>query len=232
MMGSRKSILVMAVAMVLLFFVADSVLARGGRGGGGRGGGRGGGGRSHGKSFSRQSGGSSHSIRNSGSRSYNRGSRGGSASRGNKGGTRDRYGGGGRYDRPSTGRPGDRPGFGNNRPGDRPGRPGDRPGRPGDRPGRPGDGNYKDPYSQAYKNQKSLYNTRQQVARSHYDDRREWRKDNWYYGRGRYAGVRIYYSVPCTYTVNVINGHTYYQCGTVRYDRVYNGGQVTYIVVK
>ena len=106
-MTSRKNLLVMAVAMVFLFFVADSVLARGGRGGG-----RGGGGRSHGKSYSRHSGGSSHSIRNSGSRSsrsrqsYSRGSR-------------QSYGGGsrgGRYDRPSTGRPG-------NRPGDRPGRP-------------------------------------------------------------------------------------------------------------
>ena len=212
MMASQKKLLVMAVAMVFLFFVADSVLARGGRGGGGRGGG----GRSSGKSFSRHSGGSNHSIRNSGSRSsrsrqsYSRGSR-------------QSYGGGsrgGRYDRPSTGRPGyDRPSTG---------RPGN---RPGNRPGRPGDGNYKDPYSQAYKNQKSWQNTRQQIAKDVYDDRRDWVEDNWYYGRGRYAGVRIYYSVPCSYTVNVVNGHTYYQCGSVWYDRVYSTGQVTYIVV-
>jgi len=222
MTTSRKKLLLAAVATVFLFFVADSVLARGGRGGGGRGGG--GGGRGGGFSrpssgggggFSRNSGGSHHSIRNSGSYggSYNRG----------------------RYDRPSTGRPGNRPG---DRPGDRPGNwPGDRPGnRPGDRPPiKPGD-RYDDWndgswHSQAHKDARNLQQQRYQYAEQIRDERREWVEDNWYYGRGAYAGVRVYYNVPCSYTVTVVNGHSYYQCGSVWYDRVYNDGQVTYIVV-
>lgn len=35
----------------------------------------------------------------------------------------------------------------------------------------------------------------------------------------------------CAYTTVVVGGITYYDCNGVRYERVYRGSEVTYIIV-
>ncbi len=51
--------------------------------------------------------------------------------------------------------------------------------------------------------------------------------DDWYddYGyHGGYYASHIYVSMPCTYTVVQVGNVTYYQCGSVWYNQVYNQG--------
>ena len=50
------------------------------------------------------------------------------------------------------------------------------------------------------------------------------------------VGVRLsvgsYHALTCRRTIIIHGGITYYGCGTVWYNQVYYGGQVTYIVVE
>lgn len=50
------------------------------------------------------------------------------------------------------------------------------------------------------------------------------------------VGVRLsvgsYHALTCRRTIIIHSGITYYGCGTVWYNQVYYGGQVTYIVVE
>ena len=83
----------------------------------------------------------------------------------------------------------------------------------------------------------------------HRDDAREDRQDylddewddhhhNYYGGAGVVTGVAVgaavssnyVTSVPCS-TTEVVNGSTYYHCGSTWYSRGYEGGEVVYIIV-
>jgi hypothetical protein len=37
--------------------------------------------------------------------------------------------------------------------------------------------------------------------------------------------------MSCRYTTVIVNGITYYDCNNVRYERVYRGSEVTFIIV-
>jgi hypothetical protein len=64
--------------------------------------------------------------------------------------------------------------------------------------------------------------------KEYYDDRKEWYEDRW--RRGAYVSVASWGRIGCRNTV-IVNGITYYDCGGVRYERVYRGTQVTYVIV-
>ena len=70
---------------------------------------------------------------------------------------------------------------------------------------------------------------RQDFAREVHDDRSEWYEDRW--RTGAYISVSSWNSMNCAYTRAVVNGITYYDCAGVRYERVYRGSSVTYIIV-
>jgi hypothetical protein len=64
--------------------------------------------------------------------------------------------------------------------------------------------------------------------KEYYDDRKEWYEDRW--RRGAYVSVGSWGRIGCRNTV-IVNGMTYYDCGGVRYERVYRGSTVTYVIV-
>ena len=64
-------------------------------------------------------------------------------------------------------------------------------------------------------------------AREWRGDRREWYEDRW--RRGRFVSARSWRRVGCN-TVIYVNGIKYYECGGVRYERVYRGTEVVYII--
>ena len=70
-----------------------------------------------------------------------------------------------------------------------------------------------------------------------YDDRKEYRHDRneWYedrWRRGAYLSIASWNSRGCrNSTVVIVNGMTYYDCNNVRYERVYRGTEITYIIV-
>lgn len=84
-------------------------------------------------------------------------------------------------------------------------------------------------------NRQDNLSDRQDFRQDRYDDRKEYRNDRqeWYedsWRRGRYITAVRWGSVGCANVVYV-NGIRYYQCGGVRYEQVYRGGEVTYIIV-
>jgi hypothetical protein len=62
-----------------------------------------------------------------------------------------------------------------------------------------------------------------------YDDRRDWYEDRW--RAGAYLSLAAWNDLDCHYTTVVVEGITYYDCDGVRYERVYHGSEVTYIIV-
>ena len=76
---------------------------------------------------------------------------------------------------------------------------------------------------------------RQDFRSERYDDRKEWHNDRkeWYedrWRRGAYVSMSSWGRVGCRNTVYV-NGVRYYDCGGVRYERVYRGSSVVYVIV-
>lgn len=69
------------------------------------------------------------------------------------------------------------------------------------------------------------YNDRKE----YYDNRNEWYEDRW--RSGAYLSVTSWNRMNCSYTTVRVDSITYYDCNGVRYERVYRGTQVTYIVV-
>jgi hypothetical protein len=65
--------------------------------------------------------------------------------------------------------------------------------------------------------------------KEYYDDRKEWYEDRW--RRGAYISVASWNSRGCTYRTVIVGANTYYECQGVRYERVYRGSEVVYIVV-
>jgi hypothetical protein len=63
----------------------------------------------------------------------------------------------------------------------------------------------------------------------YYDDRRDWYEDRW--RTGAYLSMAAWNRMSCPYTTMVIDNITYYECYGVRYERVYRGTEVTYIIV-
>jgi hypothetical protein len=61
------------------------------------------------------------------------------------------------------------------------------------------------------------------------DNRKEWYEDRW--RRGAYLSVGSWNRMNCAYTTVIVSNVTYYNCNGVRYERVYRGTQVTYIIV-
>ena len=202
MSGRRARWLAVAsLALGVFVFLVTDVDARG-RGGGGRGGGRGG--------FSRSGPAAGGSFRGS------RGSFGGrpSASRPS---TRPA---GGALERPST-RPEQRP---STRPEQRPGE-----GDPGDRQ------QDRQDWADDAREDRQDYRDSARYQRAEYaedlytydewaEDRRSWRV-------GAALTASTFRSLSCTPTTVVVGSVTYYQCGSSWYNRAYQGGQVTYIVV-
>jgi hypothetical protein len=141
---------------------------------------------------------------------------------------------GGTFDRPST-----RP---EQRPATRPERPSTRPERPSTQPEqRPGEGDRGDrqqdrqdwaddaredrqDYRDGARNQRAEYAEDWHTYDEWYEDRQRWRV-------GAALSVATFRSLSCTPTTVVVGSTTYYQCGSSWYNRAYQGGQVTYIVV-
>jgi hypothetical protein len=85
---------------------------------------------------------------------------------------------------------------------------------------------------------------RREERQQHREDRRDYLDDEWddhhdrYYGTGVVTGVAIgaaassdyVTSEPCS-TTKVINGTTYYHCGSTWYTRGYEGDELVYIIV-
>ena len=75
------------------------------------------------------------------------------------------------------------------------------------------------------------YDNRQEFrndSKEYYNDRQEWYENAW--RRGAYYSAARWASVGCNNVVYV-NGIRYYDCDGVRYEQVYRGGEVTYIIV-
>jgi hypothetical protein len=127
-------------------------------------------------------------------------------------------GGGGFGERSST-RPGERPG----------GRPGDGGGRPG------GDGDQRqDRFDQRQDNRNDRYDDRRHSTAEYRGERsemHEFYEDRWRYRVGASISAASFRSLQCASSSVVVNGVTYYNCGSSWYQRGYGGGSVTYIVV-
>ena len=63
----------------------------------------------------------------------------------------------------------------------------------------------------------------------YYDDRKEWYEDRW--RRGSYVTVTAWGSMGCRMDPVLVGARRYYECRGVRYERVYRGGEVVYIIV-
>jgi hypothetical protein len=63
----------------------------------------------------------------------------------------------------------------------------------------------------------------------YYDDRRDWYEDRW--RAGAYLSIAAWNRMACPYTTVVVDSITYYECYDVRYERVYRGTEITYIIV-
>lgn len=122
-------------------------------------------------------------------------------------------------------------------PGNRVTRPGD--GNPGtglNRPGDPGDGSRPsidpDRADEIKDNRQDRIDDRDDYRdnrNEYYSDRNEWYEDRW--RSGAYISVSSWNSRSCGYTNTVIVGATtYYMCEGVRYERVYRGSEVTFII--
>ena len=84
--------------------------------------------------------------------------------------------------------------------------------------------NRQDRYDDRQDNRDDRYDDRKE----YYNDRQEWYEDSW--RRGRYITAVRWGSVGCANVV-IVNGIRYYDCGGIRYEQVYRGGEVTYIIV-
>lgn len=80
-----------------------------------------------------------------------------------------------------------------------------------------------------YDQRQETINERQDFAKEVHNDREEWYEDSWH-GR-TYVSVNAWGSMGCSYTRVVVGGVTYYDCRGVRYERVYRGSEVVYVVV-
>ncbi len=80
-----------------------------------------------------------------------------------------------------------------------------------------------------YDQRQENINERQDFAKEVHNDREEWYEDRW---RGHsYVSVSVWGSMGCSYRRVVVGGVTYYDCNGVRYERVYRGSEVVYVVV-
>jgi hypothetical protein len=88
--------------------------------------------------------------------------------------------------------------------------------------------NRADNRSERVDNRQDFRNERYDDRKEFRGDRREWYEDRW--RRGRFITATSWVRVGCNNVV-IVNGIRYYDCGGVRYERVYRGSQVTYIIV-
>jgi hypothetical protein len=206
MRGARtRGIAVASLLLGAVVFIVTDVDARG-RGGGGRGGG----------GFSRS----------------------GPAAGGSFRGSRGSFGG-----RSSAARPSTRPAGGSfERPSTRPERPSTRPERPSTQPAeRPGEGDRDDnredrqDWRDDAREDRQDYRDAARYQRAEYAEDLytydEWAEDRWSWRVGAALSASTFRSLSCTPTTVVVGSTTYYQCGSSWYNRAYQGGQVTYIVV-
>jgi hypothetical protein len=63
----------------------------------------------------------------------------------------------------------------------------------------------------------------------YYDDRRDWYEDRW--RTGAYLSMAAWNRMSCPYSTVEVNSIVYYECYGVRYERVYRGTEITYIIV-
>jgi hypothetical protein len=63
----------------------------------------------------------------------------------------------------------------------------------------------------------------------YYDNRRDWYEDRW--RAGAYLSISAWNRMACPYTTTMVNNVMYYECYGVRYERVYRGTEITYIIV-
>jgi YHS domain-containing protein len=65
-----------------------------------------------------------------------------------------------------------------------------------------------------------------------YDDYyNEWYDDHWHYYDMHYTPANVYVGLSCNHVVVQVGNVTYYQCGSVWYDRVYYQGEVHYVEI-
>ncbi|MEE9607375.1 MAG: hypothetical protein V3U03_06505 [Myxococcota bacterium] len=203
----------LGVLLVALFLAAEAVArGRGGRGGGG------------GRPNISRSGPASHGSIRTGGSSY--------------GGSRQSYGGSPGGSRSATGAgrttaPTERPG----RVGDsqtatgreRPSASTERPGDPGDREGQREEGREdRQDYRDGAREDRQDY---ADDVRGEYQEHEEWYEDRWKRAVGASLTVSAFRSLQCASSTVVVNGVTYYNCGSSWYQRGYSGGNVTYVVV-
>lgn len=92
--------------------------------------------------------------------------------------------------------------------------------------------NRQDRFDQRQENIDQRQDRRQEVykdRREYYDDRNEWYEDRW--RSGAYISISSWNRMACNYRIVQVGAATYYECNGVRYERVYRGGQVVYIIV-
>ena len=72
---------------------------------------------------------------------------------------------------------------------------------------------------------------RREFRQDVHQERREYYEDRWRRQRARAITAATFRSLNCARTTVIVNGVTYYRCGTTWYNPAYQGGSVTYVIV-
>lgn len=78
---------------------------------------------------------------------------------------------------------------------------------------------------------RDVADNRREVRQDVRKERHEFREDRVRRYRGRHLTRAAFASLSCRSTVVIVNGITYYSCGSTYYERVYQGSDVVYVVV-
>ena len=68
-------------------------------------------------------------------------------------------------------------------------------------------------------------------VRSEIHEHNEWHEDRWKFAVGTALAISAFRALSCATSTVVMDGVTYYRCGSTWYNRAYSGGNVTYVVV-
>ena len=80
-------------------------------------------------------------------------------------------------------------------------------------------------------NRRDRLDNRHDTRRDVRSERREFHEDRWRRHRARHITYAAFRSLSCRTTVIVYSGISYYSCGSSYYERVYQGGNVVYVIV-
>ncbi len=68
-------------------------------------------------------------------------------------------------------------------------------------------------------------------VRSEIHEHNEWHEDRWKFRVGTALTISAFRALSCATSTVVMDGVSYYRCGSTWYSRAYSGGNVTYVVV-